>query len=104
MKKLLIALLALALCFSVAMAENAVIDFENGATGVFQQSGSCSLSVKDGVGRNGGKALAVTNRSGNNWDAADINCASAGISVGDCIISGRHLQICNTMISSSNGK
>ena len=82
MKKLLIALLALALCFSVAIAENAVIDFENGATGVFQQSGSCSLSVKDGVGRNGGKALAVTNRSGNNWDAADINCASAGISVG----------------------
>ena len=83
MKKLLIALLALVLCFSVAMAEDAVIDFENGQTGVFQQSGSCSLSVKDGVGRNGSKALAVTGRSGNNWDCADLNVANAGIALGD---------------------
>ena len=83
MKKLLIALLMLALCLSVAMAEDAVIDFENGSTGVFQQSGSCSVAVKDGVGREGGKALAVTGRSGNNWDCADLVAASAGISLGD---------------------
>lgn len=83
MKKLLIALLALALCFAVAQAEDAVIDFENGSTGVFQQSGSCSVAVTDKLAHEGGKALAVTNRSGNNWDAADLNCASAGIAVGD---------------------
>ena len=83
MKKLLLALLALALCFSVAMAEDTVIDFENGSTGVFQQSGSCSLAVTDAIAHEGGKSLAVTNRSGNNWDCADINCASAGIAVGD---------------------
>lgn len=82
MKKLLIALLALALCLTFAVAEDAVIGFEDGATGVFQQSGSCSLTVSDTVAHTGDKALAVTNRSGNNWDAADINCASAGISVG----------------------
>ncbi len=81
MKKLLIALLALALCFSFAAAEETVIDFENGSTGVFQQSGSCSVAVVNGP--DGDKALAVTNRSGNNWDCADLNCASAGISVGD---------------------
>lgn len=83
MKKLLIALLALALCFSVAMAEDAVIDFENGTTGVFQQSGSCSVAVTDAIAHEGGKALAITNRSGNNWDCADLNAASAGIALGD---------------------
>ena len=83
MKKLLIALLALALCLTFASAEEAVIGFEDGATGVFQQSGSCSVAVSGTVAHEGGKALAVTNRSGNNWDAADLNCASAGISVGD---------------------
>ena len=83
MKKLLIALLALALCFSFAMAEDAVIDFENGQTGVFQQSGSCSVTVTDAIAHQGGKALAVTNRSGNNWDCADLNATSAGIALGD---------------------
>jgi len=83
MKKLLIALLALALCFCVATAEETVIDFENGSTGVFQQSGSCSVAVTDAIAHEGGKALAVTGRSGNNWDCADLNAASAGISVGD---------------------
>lgn len=81
MKKLLIALLALAMCFCVAMAEETVIDFENGATGVFQQSGSCSVAVKNGP--DGDKALAVTGRSGNNWDCADLNAANAGIALGD---------------------
>lgn len=83
MKKLLIALLALALCFSVALAEETVIDFENGATGVFQQSGSCSVAVTDAIAHEGGKSLAVTGRSGNNWDCADLNAANAGISLGD---------------------
>ena len=85
MKKLLIALLALALCFSVALAEEAVIDFENGATGVFQQSGSCSVAVTGAIAHEGGKSLAVTNRSGNNWDCADLNAANAGIALGDTV-------------------
>jgi len=83
MKKLLMVLMALALCFAAASAEDAVYDFENGTTGVFQQSGSCSVAVTDKVAHEGGKALAVTGRSGNNWDAADLNAASAGIALGD---------------------
>ena len=83
MKKLLIALLALALCFCAAMAEDAVIDFENGQTGVFQQSGSCSVKVTDAIAHEGGKSLAITGRSGNNWDCADLNAANAGIALGD---------------------
>ena len=83
MKKLLIALLMLALCLSAAVAEDAVIDFENGATGVFQQSGSCTVAVTGAIAHEGGKALSVTGRSGNNWDCADLNAASAGIALGD---------------------
>ena len=82
LKKLLIALLALALCFCVATAEETVIDFENGSTGVFQQSGSCSVAVTDAIAHEGGKALAVTGRSGNNWDAVDLNAKALGIDVG----------------------
>ena len=83
MKKLLIALLALVLCFSVATAEEVVYDFENGTAGVFQQSGSCSITVTDVFAHEGGRSLAVTNRSGNNWDCADLNAANAGIALGD---------------------
>ena len=84
MKKFLILLLAMLLCVPFAFAEDAVVvDFEDGSTGVFGQSGSCSVTVTDAVAHSGSKALAVTARSGNNWDAADLNCASAGIAVGD---------------------
>ena len=83
MKKLLIALLMLALLLSAAMAEDAVIDFENGSAGVFQQSGSCSVAVTDAIAHEGGKSLAITGRSGNNWDCADLVAARAGIALGD---------------------
>jgi len=82
MKKLLIALLMLALCLSAAAAEDMIIDFEAGGNGPFGQSGSCSVGVTGAVVHQGGKALSVTGRSGNNWDAADLNRTSAGIELG----------------------
>ena len=84
MKKLLMLLLALALCLPIALAEDAaVIGFEDGSTGPFAQSGSCSVAVSDAVAHSGSKALAVTNRSGNNWDAADLYKDLAGFAIGD---------------------
>lgn len=83
MKKLLMLLLALMLCVPFALADGtATYDFE-ADQGPFGQSGSCSVALSDAVAHGGGKSLAVTNRSGNNWDAADLNCAAAGIAVGD---------------------
>ncbi len=83
MKKLLLLLLAMMLCLPFAFAEDAtVIDFEDGATGPFGQSGTCSVTVSDKYAHGGTKALAVTGRSGNNWDAADLDPASVGIEQG----------------------
>ena len=83
MKKFLILLMALLLCLPFALAEDAVIGFEDGSTGPFAQSGSCSVAVTDAIAHTGSKALAVTNRSGNNWDAADLYKDRAGIAIGD---------------------
>ncbi len=83
MKKFLILLMALLLCLPFALAEDAVIGFEDGSTGPFAQSGSCSIAVTDAIAHTGSKALAVTNRSGNNWDAADLYKDRAGIAIGD---------------------
>ncbi|MBQ8201938.1 MAG: endo-1,4-beta-xylanase [Clostridia bacterium] len=85
MKKLLVLLLALLLCIPFALADDAalVVNFEDGQTGPFGQSGSCSVAVTDKLAHEGGKALAVTNRSGNNWDAADLGREAAGIALGD---------------------
>ncbi len=85
MKKLLVLLLAMLLCMPFALAEDAalVIDFEDGSAGPFAQSGSCSVAVSDAVAHTGSKALAVTARSGNNWDAADLYKDQAGFAVGD---------------------
>ena len=85
MKKFLVILIAMLLCLPFAFAQDntTVIDFENGAPGPFAQSGSCSVAVKSGVAHSGEKALAVTNRSGNNWDAADLFKDRAGFAVGD---------------------
>ena len=85
MKKLLVILLALVLCIPFALAEDAaaVYTFEDGSVGPFAQSGSCSVSVSGTVAHSGSKALAVTNRSGNNWDAADLYKDNAGFTLGD---------------------
>lgn len=85
MKKFLILLLAMLLCVPFACAEDttAVYDFENGSAAPFTQSGSCSVAVSDAIAHTGSKALAVTSRSGNNWDAADLYKDQAGFAVGD---------------------
>ena len=85
MKKFLILLLAMLLCVPFALAEDAapVIGFEDGNTAPFAQSGSCSVAVSDAVAHTGSKSLAVTNRSGNNWDAADLYKDQAGFAIGD---------------------
>ena len=84
MKKFLMLLLALLLALSVASAgDAAVYDFENGAAAPFAQSGSCTVAVKEGIAHSGSKALAVTGRSGNNWDAADLYKDQAGFGLGD---------------------
>ena len=83
MKKFLILLLAMLLCMPFALAEDAVYDFENGSAAPFAQSGSCSVAVTDVIAHTGSKSLAVTNRSGNNWDAADLYKDQAGFGVGD---------------------
>ncbi len=80
MKKLILLLLALLLCVPFAMAEGTtVIDFETGAATPFIQSGSCSLSVTGNVVHGGNQALMVKGRSGNNWDAADLDLAALGV-------------------------
>ncbi len=83
MKKFLLLLLALLLCAPFALAEDALYDFEDGSAGPFAQSGSCAVAVTDTVAHTGSKALAVTNRSGNNWDAADLYKDQAGFAIGD---------------------
>lgn len=85
MKKLIMLLLALTLCLPFALAEDGtlVADFENGQTAPFSQSGSCTVAVTDAVAHGGSKALSVTGRSGNNWDAADLKKDQAGFTLGD---------------------
>ena len=83
MKKFLISLLAMMLTLSFAAAEDTVTtyDFESGVPGVFLQSGSCAPKTSSTVAHGGASALYVTGRSGNNWDAVDLNAAALGIDV-----------------------
>ena len=83
MKKFLIFLLAMLLTLSFAAAEDTVTtyDFESGVPGVFLQSGSCAPKTSSTVAHGGASALYVTGRSGNNWDAVDLNAAALGIDV-----------------------
>ncbi|MBQ8555413.1 MAG: endo-1,4-beta-xylanase [Clostridia bacterium] len=83
MKKLLALLAVMMLCVCCALADTAqTIDFENGSNGAFGQSGSCSVGVNTATVHGGTYALSVTNRTVNNWDAADMNIATAGVPVG----------------------
>ena len=83
MKKFLIVLLAMLLTLSVAAAEDTVTtyDFESGLPGVFLQSGTCAPKTSSTVAHGGASALYVTGRSGNNWDAVDLNTKTLGIDV-----------------------
>ena len=83
MKKFLISLLAMLLTLSFAAAEDTVTtyDFESGVPGVFLQSGSCAPKTSSTVAHGGASALYVTGRSGNNWDAVDLNAAALDIDV-----------------------
>lgn len=81
MKKLIMLLLALTLSLPFALAEDGalVIGFEDGQIAPFAQSGSCTVAVSESVAHGGSKALAITGRSGNNWDAVDLLADSLGI-------------------------
>lgn len=83
MKKFLPLLLALVLCLSVAAAEDTVttFGFESGLPGQFLQSGSASPAVSTAVAHSGTSSLHVSGRSGNNWDAVDLNAKALGIDV-----------------------
>lgn len=83
MKKFLPLLLALVLYLSVAAAEDTVttFGFESGLPGQFLQSGSASPSVSTAVAYSGASSLHVSGRSGNNWDAVDLNAKALGIDV-----------------------
>ena len=83
MKQYLVLLLALLLCLTAASAEDTVTtyDFESGLPGVFLQSGSSAPRTSSAVAHGGTSALYVSGRSGNNWDAVDLNAKSLGIDV-----------------------
>ena len=84
MKKFLVLLMALLLCASLAAAEDTVTtyDFESGVPGQFLQSGSAKPSVSTAVAHGGSASLYVSGRSGNNWDAVDLNAKALGIEIG----------------------
>ena len=85
MRKLLVILAALALCLPLALAEDKTVttfDFESGVPGQFIQSGSAKPTVSTDVAHSGTSSLHVTGRSGNNWDAVDLNAAAMGIKTG----------------------
>ncbi len=84
MKKFLLCLMATALLFACALAEDAVTtyDFESGVPGAFLQSGSASFEASSAAAHGGASSLRVKGRSGNNWDAVDLNAAMLGIDMG----------------------
>ena len=83
MKKFFVFLLAMLMALSIASAEDTVTgyDFEAGVPGVFLQSGSSAPKTSGNVAHSGASALYVSGRSGNNWDAVDLNAAALGIDV-----------------------
>ena len=84
MKKFLVLLLMMALCLTLAAAEDTVttFDFESGVPSQFLQSGSSAPKTSTAIAHSGNAALYVSGRSGNNWDAVDLNAKALGIDVG----------------------
>ncbi|MBQ8555587.1 MAG: carbohydrate binding domain-containing protein [Clostridia bacterium] len=84
-KFLKILALALALtCMATAAFADTTLDLEDGVN-VFVQSGSCSPAVTTDNAHSGAYALAVTQRTTNDWDAADLPFDLVGLKAGDTV-------------------
>ena len=84
MKKFLTLVLTALLLLAFAAAEDAITtyDFENGVPQQFIQSGSATPVTTSKLAHGGSDAMHVKNRSGNNWDAVDLNASALKIALG----------------------
>ena len=78
MKKFLALVLCALVMLAFAAAEDTVTtyDFENGVPGQFIQSGSATPVTTSKIAHGGSDAMHVKGRSGNNWDAVDLNATA----------------------------
>lgn len=91
MKRILSWLLVLALLLPMlALAEEAAparlpdyaVDFETGDISMLVQSGTCALSVSTSQAHSGAQSLQVSQRTTNNYDAADLKLGSTPVTEG----------------------
>ena len=84
MKKFLAILLSALMLWAFAAAEDTVTtyDFENGVPRQLIQSGSATPVTTSKIAHGGSDAMHVKNRSGNNWDAVDLNATALNIALG----------------------
>lgn len=84
MKKFLALVLCTLVMLAFAAAEDTVTtyDFENGVPGQFIQSGSATPVTTSKLAHSGSDAMHVKGRSGNNWDAVDLNATALKMALG----------------------
>ena len=84
MKKFLALVLCALVMLAFASAEDTVTtyDFENGVPGQFIQSGSATPVTTSKIAHGGSDAMHVKGRSGNNWDAVDLNATALKMALG----------------------
>ena len=84
MKKFLALVLCAPVMLAFAAAEDTVTtyDFENGVPGQFIQSGSATPVTTSKLAHSGSDAMHVKGRSGNNWDAVDLNATALKMAIG----------------------
>ena len=84
MKKFLALVLCALVMLAFASAEDTVTtyDFENGVPGQFIQSGSATPVTTSKLAHSGSDAMHVKGRSGNNWDAVDLNATALKMALG----------------------
>ena len=84
MKKFLALVLCALVMLAFAAAEDTVTtyDFENGVPGQFIQSGSATPVTTSKIAHGGSDAMHVKGRSGNNWDAVDLNATALKMALG----------------------
>lgn len=84
MKKFLALVLCALVMLAFAAAEDTVTtyDFENGVPGQFIQSGSATPVTTSKLAHSGSDAMHVKGRSGNNWDAVDLNATALKMALG----------------------
>lgn len=84
MKKFLALVLCSLVMLAFAAAEDTVTtyDFENGVPGQFIQSGSATPVTTNKLAHSGSDAMHVKGRSGNNWDAVDLNATALKMALG----------------------